>query len=274
MMKVGFIGLGSQGGPMAEAIHQAGFDITIWARRAEVRRGYRERGVPVADSPADLAGACELVCLCVTGDNDVFDLVEGRGLLDAMRPGSTLAIHSTVSPATCERVAELAALQGVSVVDAPVSGSGDAVRAGQLLVFVGGEVSAVDRVRPVLGTYGNPVIQFGAVGDGQRAKILNNLACIANMAIADLALRIGRSAGLERTELRRALLAGSGRSFALDALDRLVQPESAGHVAALFAKDMRLAEELAAQEDSSIEGVRDLANRFFTELHRMQSDGE
>jgi 3-hydroxyisobutyrate dehydrogenase len=221
-VRIGFIGLGSQGAPMADMIHNAGFTLRVWARRSEICAQYRRRGIAVAESPVALGAACQVVCLCVTGDSDVWELAETAGILAAMKPGSTLLIHSTVSPRTCERLALAAAERGVAVLDAPVSGSGEAARNRKLLVLVGGDAQVLRRVRPVLQSYGHPVLHVGAIGDGQRAKIVNNLACIANMAVADVALRLGESVGLSRQLLRQALLSGSGRSFALDALDRLV----------------------------------------------------
>lgn len=263
-MKVGFIGLGSQGGPMAEMIDRAGFDLRIWARREAVRAEYRERGFGVADTPAGLAGDSDLLCLCVTGDDDVRELVDDAGVLGAMRRGSILLIHSTVSPQTCQDVAAAAAPSGVAVLDAPVSGSGEAARGRRLLVLVGGDSAVLERARPVLSSYGDPVVHVGTVGDGQRAKIVNNLACIANMAVADLSLRLGESVGLDRAVLRQALLNGSGRSFALDALDRLIRPSNAGHAAALFEKDAQLAGALAPEAD--LTAVGSLIRTFIDEL--------
>src|SRR3954470_13701655 len=124
-MRVGFIGLGSQGGPMAVAIHEAGFALQVWARRDAVRDEFRSRGVTVAESPRALAQRCDVVCICVTGDEDVHGLVREEGMLAAMAQESVLVIHSTVSPALCERLAAVGAERGVVVVDAPVSGGGD-----------------------------------------------------------------------------------------------------------------------------------------------------
>jgi 3-hydroxyisobutyrate dehydrogenase len=269
-VKVGFIGLGSQGGPMAEMIDRAGFDLRIWARREAVRADYRERGVGVAETPADLAGDCELLCLCVTGDNDILELVDGAGVLGAMRRGSILLIHSTISPETCQDVAAAAATRGIAVLDAPVSGSGEAARDRRLLVLVGGESAVLERARPVLSSYGDPVVHVGVVGDGQRTKIVNNLACIANMAVANLSLRLGESVGLDRAVLRQALLNGSGRSFALDAMDRLIRPSNAGHAAALFEKDTQLAGALAPE--TQFTAVGSLIRTFIDELRSSEVD--
>lgn len=270
-MKVGFIGLGSQGGPMAEMIAGSQFDLHVWARREQVRADYRSRGIGVAESPAALAAGCDLMCLCVTGDDDVRELVESAGVLNAMVPGSTLVIHSTVSPDTCRDIAAAAAARGVAVLDAPVSGSGEAARNRRLLVLVGGDADVLEKVRPVLSSYGDPVLRVGAVGDAQRVKIVNNLACIGNMAVADLALRLGETHGIDRSVLRQALLNGSGRSFSLDALDRLIGPSHAGHAASLFEKDAQLAATMADDNEFDLDALVALAQAF---VDRLRSSAE
>ena len=127
-MRVGFIGLGSQGGPMARRIIEAGFPTTLWARRPASLEGFADTAAKVAGSPADLAAASDLVCLCVVGDADIEDVTAGEnGVLAGLEPGGVIAVHSTVHPKTCHDLAEKAAAQGVSVIDAPVSGGAPAV---------------------------------------------------------------------------------------------------------------------------------------------------
>lgn len=124
-MRVGFIGLGSQGGPMARAIVEAGIPTTLWARRAASLEPYADTAAKTAGSPAELAADCDIVCLCVIGDDDIRELCEGeQGLLAHMKPGGVIVIHSTVHPNTCRELAEAAAQKQVSVLDAPVSGGG------------------------------------------------------------------------------------------------------------------------------------------------------
>ena len=139
-MRIGFIGLGSQGGPMARRIVEAGYPTTLWARRPDTLEPFADTAAKVAASPAELAAASDLVCLCVVGDADIEEITGGEhGVLAGLKPGSVIAVHSTVHPDTCKELAKKAVAQGVSVVDAPVSGGGPAAAEGRLLVMVGGD---------------------------------------------------------------------------------------------------------------------------------------
>jgi 3-hydroxyisobutyrate dehydrogenase len=125
-MRIGFIGLGSQGSGMAEMIAKSGHELTVWARRPGVVDPYVALGARAAASPADLARDCDIVATCVMADKDVVELAEERGVLAAMRPGSVFVNHATIAPETVRRLGERAAAEGV-VVDAPVSGSSAAI---------------------------------------------------------------------------------------------------------------------------------------------------
>ncbi len=114
-MRVGFIGLGSQGAPMARRIVEGGYELTLWARRPASVEPYADTAAKIAATPAELGAASDLVCLCVVGDDDVRQVLDGEtGVLAGMKPGGIIAIHSTVHPDTCREVAESAAAQGVS----------------------------------------------------------------------------------------------------------------------------------------------------------------
>ncbi|MEV0248156.1 NAD(P)-dependent oxidoreductase [Nocardia sp. NPDC050712] len=248
-MRVGFIGLGIQGGPMARRIAEAGHPTTLWARRAEALEPFRDTRAAVADSPADLAAASDLVCVCVVSDADVREiLTRPDGILAGLRPGGVLAVHSTVHPDTCAELAETAAAQGVSLLDAPVSGGGPAAAAGTLLVMVGGDDAVVRRCRPVFDSYARLVVHLGGVGTGQVAKIINNLLFTANLATAVSTLRLGESLGLDPKSLGELISQGTANSFALGrvvaggGLDSIAK-----HAAGLLRKDVDLAGDLAAR---------------------------
>ncbi|WP_299559923.1 NAD(P)-dependent oxidoreductase [uncultured Mycolicibacterium sp.] len=221
-MRVGFIGLGSQGAPMARRIVEGGFPTTLWARRPASVEPFADTGAKVAGSPAELAAASDLVCLCVVGDDDVREVLSGdTGVLAGLAPGGIVAIHSTIHPDTCREVAEIAAAQGVSVIDAPVSGGGGAAEAGNLLVMVGGDAAVLERVRPVFATFANPIVHLGDLGAGQITKLLNNLLFTANLANAKTALDLGAALGVSPTSLAEVIGNGSGNSYALGSLARV-----------------------------------------------------
>ncbi|ROO86568.1 3-hydroxyisobutyrate dehydrogenase-like beta-hydroxyacid dehydrogenase [Actinocorallia herbida] len=245
---VGFIGLGSQGAPMARRIIEAGFPTTLWARRPETLEPFADTAASIAVSPAEVGAASDLACVCVLDDAGVEEVVSGpNGLLEGMRPGGVIAVHSTVHPETCARLAERAAERGVGLVDAPVSGGGPAAEVGSLLVMAAGEAGTVERCRPVFATYGDPIVHLGPVGAGQRAKLINNLLLAANLGVAESAFALARELGVDPAQLAVVLSRGSGSSFATGMLPRagFVLAPMGGKAGPLLQKDARIVAELA-----------------------------
>ena len=261
-MKVGFIGLGSQGGPMARQIIEAGYPTTLWARRSETLEPFADTPAKLAESPAELAAHSDLVCLCVVGDTDIDEITCGdHGLLASMKPGSVIAIHSTVHPNSCRALAEKAGAQGISVIDAPVSGGGPAAAEGRLMVMVGGDADVVERCRPVFETYGDPVVHLGELGSGQTTKLLNNLLFTANLGTAATALSLAGALGVDPSRLAEVVSRSSGDSFALNALDGIGGLERLAAVAGgLLQKDVRLIVDLADHAAASPGAVLDAAD--------------
>ena len=247
-MRVGFIGLGSQGAPMARRIVDAGFETTLWARRPATLAPFADTPARQASSPAELAAASDLVCLCVVDDADVEEILTGEsGVLAGLRKGGVIAVHSTVHPDTCRRLADRARAHGVALIDAPVSGGGPAAAEGRLVVMAGGDQGTVAFCRPVFATYADPVVHMGPLGTGQVAKLLNNVLFTANLATAADTLALGRELAVDPAALADVLAHGSAASFALDriaaaggTLDRL-----AAHAGPLLRKDVRLITDVA-----------------------------
>jgi 3-hydroxyisobutyrate dehydrogenase-like beta-hydroxyacid dehydrogenase len=260
--RAGFIGLGSQGGGMAERRIGQGLPTTLWARRPRSLEPFADRAAFAAD-PAELGHESDVVGICVTDGAAVFEVALGpRGVLAGMAAGGVLAIHATISPADCARVAEAAAPLGIDVIDAPVSGGGAAAAAGHLTVYAGGTGQAIAKARPVLETYGEHIFHLGPLGSGQRTKILNNALNAAHFALAHDALALGATLGLEPATLGDALRNGSGRSFSLEAYLAIGSFTAiAGHVGPIMAKDIGLFEsETAGSSDRT--ALLDAADRF------------
>ena len=199
---------------MARRIVDSGYPLTIWARRPSLEP-YADTAASVASSPAELGAASDVVGICVMGDADVEDvLLRADGVLAGMAAGGTVAIHSTIDPATCVRVAEQAARRGVAVVDAPVSGGGGAAAQRQLLVMVGGDDEHVNRCRPVFETFADPVVHLGPLGSGQMAKLVNNLVFTALVTVGLETFAFADELGMDRGALAQVLAHGSGGSRA------------------------------------------------------------
>ncbi|HEX3289549.1 MAG TPA: NAD(P)-dependent oxidoreductase [Mycobacterium sp.] len=262
-MRVGFIGLGSQGAPMARRITEGGYDLTLWARRAATLEPFADTAAKTAQSPAELAAASDLVCVCVVGDDDVREVLGGdTGVIAGLARGGIVAIHSTVHPDTCTEIAESAADLGVSVIDAPVSGGAPAVEERQLLVMVGGDADVVTRCRPVFATYGNPIVHVGPLGSGQVAKILNNLLFTANLGTALSTLELGESLGISRDSLCDVITRGSANSRALGSMAASggTLQTHAAVAGALLQKDVRHAASLADAASAPQGAVFDAAD--------------
>ncbi|MFG1924526.1 NAD(P)-dependent oxidoreductase [Cryptosporangium sp. NPDC048952] len=266
-MRVGFIGLGSQGGPMARRIVDAGFPTTLWARRAESLEPYADTAAATADSPAALAKASDVVCLCVVDDDGVREV--GAQVLDGLAGGGVLVVHSTVHPDTCRTLAEQAAKQGVALIDAPVSGGGQAAAEQRLLVMAGGDPAVIEKTRPIFDTYANPFLHLGPLGAGQAAKILNNLLLTANLGVAEAAYALGRALELDLASLNKVFASGSGNSFAASLL-LSGEPYSAARMTEvagpLLQKDVRLAVDLAAAAGVDAGAVLPAADSALTSM--------
>ena len=202
---------------MARRVIEDGFPTTLWARRAQSLEPFGDTGAACATDRRALGAASDVLCLCVTGDADVDEILRGdEGALAGMAPGGIVMIHSTVHPDTCLHLqADYADLH---FVDAPVSGGGHMAAAKALLVMVGGERDPIKRCQPVFETYANSVIHLGALGAGQAAKLLNNSLFTAHLGLAASTFSVAGSLGLDLDALTNVLSAGSARSYAAEVI--------------------------------------------------------
>ena len=199
------------GGAIATRIIHAGWRTILWARRSGALDEFRGPNVEVAETPAELAATADVIGICVWSDDDVREVVAGeRGVIAGCRPGTVIAVHSTVLPSTVRELAALAAKTGVRVVDAPVSGGRRVALAGFLTLAVGGDAGALAYCRPVFDAFAGEVVCLGDVGAGQVAKLLNNMLFAANLAVADDAITLGEAMGVDAGALAQFLAAGSG----------------------------------------------------------------
>jgi 3-hydroxyisobutyrate dehydrogenase len=188
---------------MAGRLLAAGYDLTVFNRRRDERmRTLEERGAKAAETPAGVAGNAEVILVSVTDDAAVEDVITGTdGALYGARAGTIFINMSTVSPALSRRLSETAVLTGVSVLDAPVSGSTPQAEQGQLVIFVGGEQAAYERCRPILAVLGREPFYIGPAGSGSTMKLcVNALLGLGVQALAE-AVALGLKAGLDRDRL-------------------------------------------------------------------------
>lgn len=209
-MRIGFIGLGDMGGPIAERILEHGFALTVFDLRAESVEHMTALGAQAAANPAALADS-DVVFVCVVNDQQVLSIVRDQ-LAVGMRPGSVLVILSSVLPDTMHAAAALLP-DDVSLLDVPVSGSRPAAAAGTLTLMVGGEAAALEQVRAVLDAFSERIFHTGALGSGQAMKIANNMILHMNHLVTLEAVRFARAQGIDEDLLIEVVNTSSGRSW-------------------------------------------------------------
>ena len=199
-MRIGYIGLGDMGKPMASNLAPKGFETTAFDLDASRVDELVATGARAGKSAAEVAAASDVLCLCVPGDEHVDAVLfgrEGDGALAALAPGSIIAIHSTVEPATIGRVAAAAAERGCHAIDAAVTGGATAAAAAELTFLVGGPDEIVERARPVFEASAKCVIHAGALGCGAKLKLAVNTLTYIHWAAVSEAYGLAEAAGID-----------------------------------------------------------------------------
>ncbi|HVK84833.1 MAG TPA: NAD(P)-dependent oxidoreductase [Kofleriaceae bacterium] len=207
MSKLGWIGLGAIGTPMALRLLDAGHELHVWGRTSSRLQPALDRGARAAASAAELAATCEAVLLCVTDTEAVETVALGpHGLAEGAKPGLLVIDHSTADPARTRALAERVKRDhAIAWLDAPVSGGAPGARAGTLSIFVGGDEADVERARPWLAAYGQRITHLGAAGMGQAAKSCNQAIFGTTIAVWLEVLDYARAIGLDAPQLVAAL---------------------------------------------------------------------
>jgi 2-hydroxy-3-oxopropionate reductase len=212
-MKIGFIGLGGMGGPMAGHLLAAGHELHVWSRRP-ASADFLPPEVARAPAPAELARQCEIVCTNVTGGADVAGLA--AELIEGLAPGGIHVDFSTIAPSTARELAARYAARGLDFVDAPVSGGTAGARAATLAIMWGGKAELAARLDPLFRCLGKTVVRVGEAGAGQVAKACNQMAMVAAIEATAEAAHLANAAGVDFGKVRAALMGGSAASRVLD----------------------------------------------------------
>jgi 3-hydroxyisobutyrate dehydrogenase len=213
-MRAGLIGLGAMGWRMAANLARAGYLEAVWNRTvARAEAFHAEHGTAVASGPADLAGRCDVVLTCVSRDGDLLEVV--RALEGGLAAGKTVVDTSTVAAATARGIAGHLAEAGVAFLDAPVSGGVEGAEKGTLVMMVGGDPAALERVRPVLAALAARVVHMGPSGSGQGTKAVNQvMAAGINQAVTE-ALAFGEALGLPMERVVEVVAGGAAGNWFL-----------------------------------------------------------
>ena len=250
-MKLGFIGTGNMGNPMAANLIKAGHQVTVHDLRREAATNLLEMGANWADSPKEAVPGSEVVFTSLPVPRDVEAVVLGEnGILEGASSGQVFFDLSTNSPTMVRRLHDECAARGVTLMDSPVSGGTYGAAAGTLAVMVGGDKATFDRFKPTLDAIGTHVVYCGGIGNGAVCKICNNLMSMGTGALLAEALTLGVKAGVDLATLADVINNSTGGSKRLaDKFPRFLFKGNfePGFATALAAKDVRLATDLGRE---------------------------
>jgi len=215
MKRIGFIGLGSIGSPMAGCIIRSGFQVTVCDKNPKALDAFKKTAYRLTDKPADCAEQ-EMVVIMVANDDQVKAVMEGEdGLLKAVnsKQPPLLAIMSTILPHTTQGLAPACSKKNIRLIDAPVSGLPVVAEQGKLTIMVGGEAADLEAMRPVLKTMGENIFHTGPLGSGNVTKLVNNIIGVTNLFLSVEAMLVGKKYGMDLSKLAAIMETSSGRNF-------------------------------------------------------------
>jgi 3-hydroxyisobutyrate dehydrogenase len=252
-MRVGFIGLGNMGEPLAGFVRKAGHSLVVHDLRKAAAATLLECGATWAGSAREIAAKCEVICICVPGPPEMRQVTVGTaGIRDGVKAGSVVIDLTTNAPGVVREVGEALKARGAHLLDAPLDGGREGALAGQVTLFVGGDQAVMSRVKPVLDTFSKSVVWVGELGTGSITKIVHNaLAMSIDLLLAEC-LTLGAKAGVAVPRLVEAFNQGCIVSQNMTFTKRMPATLFRGDFTARFSlalahKDFHLAGDLAAQ---------------------------
>jgi len=217
--RIGFIGLGVMGRPMALNLLKAGYPMVVWNRTRSKMKSLLEAGAEGADSPREVAEKSDVVITMVTDSPDVEEVILGpNGVIHGAHPGLVVIDMSTISPTVTRRIAQKLAEKGVKMLDAPVSGGDIGAKKGTLSIMVGGPKETFEECLPIFKVLGKKITYMGPSGMGQTTKLCNQVICALNIQAVCEGLMLGAAAGLDLKKLLEVVTAGAAGSWMLSNL--------------------------------------------------------
>ncbi|MFA6902152.1 MAG: 2-hydroxy-3-oxopropionate reductase [Gallionellaceae bacterium] len=254
-LKIGFIGSGIMGRPMALNLLKAGHPLWVYARRAEALQPLIAAGAIACANPMEVASQVDVIFTVVSDTPDVEQVLFGeRGIASGARPGSVVVDMSTVSPAATVAFANRLAALGIDMLDAPVSGGEAGAINAALSIMVGGRDAVFERIRPLFACMGKNIVHIGGNGAGQVAKACNQIVVSVTIEAVAEALTFARKNGADPAKVREALLGGSAGSKILEVHGKrmLENNFTPGFKIGLHRKDMRIVMEAAQQSGAAL----------------------
>jgi 2-hydroxy-3-oxopropionate reductase len=257
MERVGFIGLGIMGKPMARNLLKASYPVVVYNRSRPAMDELAKVGAALAISPQQVAEQSDIVITIVSDSPDVEEVVLGNnGIVEGVRPGMLFIDMSTIAPAMARKIYEVLKAKVVDALDAPVSGGDIGAQQGTLSIMVGGEAAAFQRALPILQVLGKNIVHMGEAGAGQVTKACNQIVVALTLQAVAEALTFAKKSGVDPVKVREALLGGFAQSRILDVhgqrmLDHHFQP---GFKLNLHRKDMNIVAQTGRELNLSLLG--------------------
>jgi len=272
MAQIGFIGLGVMGGPMARHLAAAGHSLTVFNRtRAKAEAWVAAHGGRVAATPAEAAEGADAVFSCVGADADLEAVtLANDGCFAALAPGALFVDHTTVSAAIARRLAEAGAALGLRVLDAPVSGGQAGAENGTLTIMCGGAEADFAAAEPLMAAYGKLITRIGGAGEGQLAKMCNQLAIAGVLQGLAESLAFAKAAGLDTDKVLAAISGGAASSWQMvSRWPTMAKGEfDFGFAVDWMRKDLGLTLDEARRNGASLP-VAALVDQFYGEVQKM-----
>jgi 3-hydroxyisobutyrate dehydrogenase-like beta-hydroxyacid dehydrogenase len=253
-MKVGFIGLGTMGLPMAGNLLKKGFDLTVYNRTVEKTELLKQQGAAVANSPKEVASQCDVVFTILTADAAVEEVMLGEnGIVNGAHPGLIVADSSTISPSTSIKVAAELSRHGVDMLDAPVTGSEPQAIQGILTFMVGGKKELFEKCMPLFLAMGQGAYYMGENGKGSYTKLANNTMAALNLLSFVEGVTMATKAGIDPETFVKVVSGGGARSGQVDnKAEKIFNRDFAPHfMTQLIHKDLGLASNVAKELEIS-----------------------
>ena len=272
MDKVGFIGLGVMGYPMSSHISKSGFQTHIFNRTSKISNNWNNScHGSICASPKEVAKHVDFLCLCVSKDEDVKEVLCGKdGVIEAIKPGTIIIDHTTTSASLAREMHKIFEKINCHYLDAPISGGQAGAENGSLTIMVGGNEEAYKRSKKVLSTYSKFSKYMGKTGNGQLTKMVNQIAIASLIQGLAESVNFSEESGLEPKDVLQVISKGAAQSWQMDNRWKTMTKDEFdfGFAVDLMRKDLDIVESEAAKLDVNIETTK-LINNFYRELQEM-----
>jgi len=271
-MRIGFIGIGVMGFPMAGHLSSNGFDVCVFNRSQKKSLNWVTKFTgSLCNSPLEIASQCDIIILCVGKDEDVKEVICGEnGILKSIKPGTIIIDHTTTSATLAKDINQILKDKKAYFLDAPISGGQAGAEEGKLSVMVGGDEQAFTKVKDVLGAYSKFVKYMGSSGSGQLTKMVNQI-CIGGLlqALAE-GINFSEKAGLNTEDVMEVITKGAAQSWYMENRWSTMLNNEYDHGFAVdwMKKDLDIVEDQAERIGANVQ-VTELVNNFYKEIQEL-----